>query len=595
MAKLRKNKKKNHTSNIFDFDPHLNVSRKKQTISKIIIEAQKLNYIELDKFLIKILKSPLCPKEIHCRYSSDNLLFSNYVYTFKGVNEELIWFKNLFIQNYSLLTTFLEKKKIFDIAILLGNINTAQDAISNINKEVCHSLWGIEMTAHIKKEFLFEDTSEYLTNIKNSLNNNLSDFYFQQLILKSEAKELEIFKVSLVEVLEEMRNTEDDPYINNFADLASSYFLPYEFDMNRRINFRRFRNATSYSLINQYLIFKTYITDKVLFGEPLTSIEKNITEEILTYINDDELANIFLNEITIDKLCPKNLNIIKAYTLENFTNTKNLIYESLELDSSFTTLIEIYSRCTFDNTNENELGLFKKLSQEYKNIIQPNESTIGSINQIEKIATKFKFSSWSIPILYHTYRKINEKSFIKDIPRKKLSMLGNLLTPYCLEKFNYSDLLEVLNIKKEDLSKQKQLKLLNTSAFSEDELNSYISDIEKHTKFISDYYIEKARVLLEHDKIFECLKFISTIYLKNNIYHVILPIRQVLDIVEKENLELTSIELLIVFDIYSKQIDSLKDEYFIDIFQDYIESFDTYKPSEIFYNKNLLNNEEIYF
>lgn len=595
MAKSRKHKKNKSSSNIFDFNPRLNVPRKFQVISNIILEAQKLNYIELDKFLNKIFKSPLCPYEINCVYPSDDLLFSNFVYTFKGINEDLTWFKNLFIRNCTLVNNFLEKKKDFDISVLTGNISFAQEIISNINKEVCHSLWAIEMNTHIKKEFLFEDTSEYLTKIKDSLNNNVSDFYFQQLILKSESKEVETFKISLVEVLEEMRNTQNDPFINNFADLASSYFLPYEYDMNRCVNSRRFRNATAYSLIDQYLIFKTYITEKVLFGDQLTKIEKTITEEILNYIKDDELENLFLEQMTIEKLCQKNLDIIKSYTLEDYSSSQKLIYESIEKDASFTTLIEIYSKCTYEDINENELGLFKRLSQEYKNILVPNELTISSINEIEKIATKFRFSNWSIPILYHTYRIINEKALIKDIPRKKLATLGNKLTPYCLETFNYSNLLNILHIKEENLSKQKKLKLFDTSLFNEDELNSYLIDIQRNSKFLSDYYIEKSRVLLEHNKISECLKFISTTYLKNNIYHVILPIREILDIVEKRNLELTSIELLIVFDMYSRQIDSLKDEYFIEIFQDYIESFDTYKPSEIFKDKSLLSNEEKYF
>lgn len=587
----------NHFFNLFACNPHSNISLKEQIYRNIIFEAQQLNPIELDKFLKKIFIHPLTPKEVNCKYKMYKDIFKNYIYSFKSFNCQLVWFKNLFLNNKSTLNIFIDKKDRIDVAILNSNIKIALDLVYFIEKEICISLWSIELLTHLKKEFLNENTSEFLSKIKHDSNNNITNFYMQQLILKSESKEINNFTTNFVEALREMRDTVDDNHISDFADLASSYFLPYEFDQVRNVNERSLRNATCYSLIDQYLIFKTYIIEKILYGDGLTEFESKIVLEIINEINDDELKNILSDNFTLKNLDSKYLNIVKDYTNEEYNLTKIKIKTLLQNDSLSTSFIEIYARCNIylSEVESTEPVLFEQISNSFMHILLADNDTLQSVEYIERVATKFKFSRWSIPILFHLNRIINEKKDKYTSSLKAMKRLGNKITPYSINQFNFSELAELLNIDKRNLSANKKLKLIDTKELDNESLNMYLQELKKTIKIYSDYLIEKSQLLLMTNQTVECLKLIVNSYLENNMYHIFLPIRDVLDKIQQENIKLEEIELPIICDIYSKKIDSYKDEFYLEIFQDFIDSFGEYEPSKIFEHTKELSLREIYF
>lgn len=598
MAKQKKRNKKGSISsfNVFTYNPAVVCPPKQQIFNNIVLEAQKLNSHDLDKFLEKVFKHPLSPTEINCKYKSYKEIFKNYSYQFKDFDCELIWFKHLFNQNYVYINKFLEVKEEIDICILKSDVDKAFELINKVENEICISLWSIELIAHIKKEFLNEDTLEFLNKIKQASHNNISDFYIQQLILKSESKEINDFKSNLIEVIQEMRNTTNDVFINYFADIISSYFLPYEYDLNRNVNAKSLKSITCYSLIDQYNFFKIYIKEKVLYGDGLNVIEKKVINEILLKIKDQELINLFKPLISLNEIDKDYLNIINYYTRENYEITQKEILNQLNKNPLIMTFIEIFARCNiYENSNNSQETLFNKISNWFIDILLTRENTLQSLANLEKIVLKFRLSNWTIPISFHINKFINEKNDSSFLSRKEMHMLGNKITPYCLVEYNYRELINLLEIDNEELSLNKKLKFIKINELKLTELDQFLNDLEKSTRIYSDFLIEKSQILLLNNKITECLDFITESYLKNNMYHIVLPIRTILDKIESTGFISDSINIPIVYDIYSKKIDSLKDEVYLEKFQDFIDNFDEFKPSKIFQNRDSLSLREKYF
>lgn len=601
MAKQKKRNNKSKTKktfNLFSYNPTVPVSPKQQVYDNIVFEAQKHNSSSLDEFLGKVFKHPLCPDDINCKYSTYNDLFKNYTYGFKDFDCESIWFKQLFTNNYSDINSFLKIKEEIDICILKSDIERALELIQKVEDEICISLWSIELIVHIKKEFLNEDTSDFLNKIKQASNNNISDFYFQQLILKSESKEISDFISNLIEVIQEMRDTTNDIFINYFADIISSYFLPYEYDLNRNVNEKSLRNVTCYSLIDQYIFFKIHIKEKILYGNGLNEIEEKALKEILLYVNDNELVNLLNPPVEMKDIDPDYLKIINYYTRENYELTQTEIINQLNKSSSVMSFIEIFARCSIYENRDSVIRkdtLFNKISSYLINILLTNEDTLQSLSELEKIILKFKYSNWTIPIAFHINRFVNEKNKFLFLSKKEMHLLGNKITPYGIPNYDYKELINLLGINNEDLSLNRKLKLVNIDSLNSIELYNFLDDLESNIKIYSDFLIEKSEILLSSNKIDECLNFITESYLKDNMYHIVLPIRGVLESIETNDFMSDSINIPLVYDIYSKRIDSHRDEIYLEKFQDYIDNFDEFKPSDIFDQRKFLCQREKYF
>ena len=176
-----------------------------------------------------------------------------------------------------------------------------------------------------------------------------------------------------------------------------------------------------------------------------------------------------------------------------------------------------------------------------------------------------------------------------------MRLFGNKITPYNLESFKYQELIEFLDINVDNLKEHRKLKLLNIDEYDDDSINKYFHKLENNIEIYSDYIRSFAYVLLKRKKYLECIKFIVNMYLKNNTYYLVLPIRDVLDEIENNDVELDAIQIPIIYDIYNKKIDSIKYDEYLDRFQDFVDSFDTYLPSEIYINNDGLTEEERYF
>ncbi|MCK5293440.1 MAG: hypothetical protein KAJ49_02225, partial [Arcobacteraceae bacterium] len=374
------------------------------------------------------------------------------MYKLKSVDDELIWFKNLFLHNNKLIKDFLDIKQCIEINILNSEVKQALTLLDSIDDNICLSLWGIEIRIHIMKELSQENTSEYLSDLKNDANNSITNFFTQQMLLKSESKDIDSFVDNLKEVLSEMRNTDCDSEIMEFTHLCSSFLIPYELDTEREVNNRRLYNFTNYSLIDQYILFKSYVTDKILYGEGLSDIELLIIKQIQDIIQDNEIINLFKKDINLTDIDNTFLDIIKKYTEDNYVKSKNQTINLLKTNPLATSLLDIYARANiYTNTNNTQDTYYQYISYHLENILLGNGKTLESISELKKIVIKFHLSNWSIPIALYKFSLIDEKKEQLLIIQKKAKLLGISITPNILIDYNYDDLITLLNVDKTNL------------------------------------------------------------------------------------------------------------------------------------------------
>lgn len=567
-------------------------NRKTDQYSKIRKLRQYINKFsnkQFDEFVQRLLKHPLSHDMFNYIYTEPSLMFSRHIYVIDKMESEFIWFKNIFIHYSDDINYFLEKQRQVDISILNSKPIDAINLIEEIEQKLGSSLWSIEYTAHIKRELLGENSTDYLTEIKSTATKTF-DFFMQQLIYKSESKNIYSFIDNLLAHINLMRLTENHKLSIDFADLFATYFLPIEFDKNRNITTMSMSCFMNFSIIDQYNLFKKYVLNKKSLNGILGPIEEECINEFLSFIDDNELHMLVTGRVNMSDINNDFMEIIKMYTNSSYTDAKSRINLLLKETPYITVFTELYAKNNIYLDEDDNTKLFNKLSNRFGNIMLLRDSD-DAINYIEKIATKFNFSTWKQPLLYQLYSLINSTKHKQKFSVNNMIILGNNITPKSAKDFSYKELFSLLNVEIDTLPYYRKIKINS----SNDDLETFYREYEKNSIIKVDYLKDKAEYLINDNKLLECASFLVNNYLDNELSHYLLPIEEFINKIELEPLNELSIDIPIIYDIYCKKIKSDKAEERSEAYEDYINQFNTYKPSEAFMEHKTLDKKELYF
>ena len=569
-------------------------NRKTLIIHKIDQNINKFHGSQFNEFVQRLFSHPLFKGIYKDTYSEPHELFSNANFRIKKIENEFLWFENVFIHNADKINTYLSSQNIIDIAILNNNGGKALQTIDFLDNELGYSLWSIEYKTHIKKELMGENSTAYLSSIKDKGNKQL-EFYIQQLIYKSESKNIYSFIDNLLAHLNLIRLDNSKDQAIHYADMFAAYFIPLEFDIDRNVETRKLFCMMNLSIIDQYNMLKKYLLNKKSKNLILEEFEKNMLNNILNYIEDVELKNLLNTELMMSDIDGRILEIIKEYTLSNYAITKKKINLLLQETPSATSLIEVYARNTLYLEDEVNNNLFDKISNKFKQILLAEESH-DAINYIEKITIKFNLSSWVNPILFQLYNLIYTTEHKKDFSKRQMLILGTKVTPLSVKDFSYTKLFELLEIEQGKLSPYRFVKTFDTSIFKDEkDIEIFYLKYKKNTIILTDYLKNWANYLINQNKLLECASFLVDNYLDNNQYHYILPFEKLINAIEENNLSTMIIDIPIMYDIYHKKVDNSKIDERSEAYEDFIDTFDTHKPSNIFRENSVVNNKELYF
>ena len=567
---------------------------KKQYASKVQKYLLSFSGKDFDDFCKLILSLPNSNFLFECKYSEYEYMFKSALIKHTSLENEFIWLKNIFQKYSDEINYFLKKQKEVDRHILLSQANDALFLIDDVNKNCGKSLWAIEYKTHIKKELLNENNTALLKNIQEKNISETLNFFIQQLIYKSESKNIFSFVDSINAHFNLMRKTtnEKDNLSIDYAHLFASYFIPSVFDQENDVENRTLSCMFDWSIVDQYLLFKKYMIDLYSKRGKLSNKEEKTIKNIVKFIDDVELKNLLKDKILFQTIDEKYLSIIDCYTLSDYKNVCNKIQEVITEDSNFIVFCELFSRTLIYDDNTIDNNLFIELAKNLSNILNIN-NTHSSINYLEKMAIKFNLSSWSYAILFQLYNIIYTSQNKMELCRNNMQIFGTCITPITSNNFKFLEYLKFRDIDISNLSNYRQIKILINS--HGDISNEMFESYKKETIIKSDYLKDNSYFLLSNNKVIECASFFVDKYLENEESYYVLPYKELIKEIESSNIDNITIDIPIIYDIYNKKISNDKEDERREYYEDYILNFDTYKPSEYYSTKKEINKKDVYF
>jgi anti-sigma regulatory factor (Ser/Thr protein kinase) len=176
-----------------------------------------------------------------------------------------------------------------------------------------------------------------------------------------------------------------------------------------------------------------------------------------------------------------------------------------------------------------------------------------------------------------------------------MSILGVDVTPRSSQDFSYSKLFELLNIDRDDIPEYRAVKIINNEV-SDGLLDSdeYYSRYNACTIIKIDYMKDKINSLLITNDLANCASFIVDNYFQNKFIVFLLPIEILISKIEANPISIT-IDIPIIYDIYNKHINNTKIQEQKEVYEDFIDQYNEFKPSNIFQKHTSLTKKEFYF
>ncbi|MBE4493824.1 hypothetical protein HJZ14_08490 [Vibrio parahaemolyticus] len=545
----------------------------------IIQEVTQFRGIELDNFCHRVFNHPKLPNGIKFIYKDLSKFCAFPNIRFYDSNSELTWLSHLFKYNSELLTYFSSAKKRIESLILTSNYEEALRELDKLHDNCGYSFWEIEMRSCLEKHVKNTSNQKYISNIRNAIKHKVEDFFLQQILFKHQSKRFETFSKNLVGILDEMRDSQGDAIATHYADVYSSYFLPIEFDKRISVDERRLYPSTHISCIDQYLLFKKYFNDKIAHGSGLNKREFTILKGVTDATNDTELENLINVHNKEERSVNETISLcIKKYTEGNYSPVKETISKLISEDVRYTSLIEILSRSEIyiNSQRDPDSSLLDNIVNSFKSVLLSKPDSVTQRLYLESVATTFNHSSICSSVLFHLYNTIKNNEYKRDVARRNCLIQSDFCTPYIsgINKKNLESYENVPNYRK--------IKHRDLSSLSDKEIEEHFKSYQKECLIKSDYIRDYSNYLIETNKLLQCAEFTVNTFISNNLTHPFLPINELVELIVENGIDEQSIDIPILYSIYSKTISKDKDEDKIEAYEDYICESGTHLPSILF-------------
>jgi hypothetical protein len=324
-----------------------------------------------------------------------------------------------------------------------------------------------------------------------------------------------------------------------------------------------------------------------------SSQENEILKNISTFIKDEELTNILEPISKTEDIDEKYLSVIDNYTLSKYETVRTDILSIIKTDPKAVVFTELYARTNAYIGEKFKDNLFEKIASCFYNIMTLN-NIYASIEFIENIIIKYNLSSWTYSLSFQLYNLVNASPHIKKFSSNSIRILGNKITPLYLNDFSYITYLEDRNIEMNKLPNYRQIKII-INEYMDKEIKE--EDFSEYSKILiqSDFIKDKVSYLINRNELIECSSFIVTNILRIKDLDLILPINVLLDKILDTVFEEISIDIPILLYIYNIRNQNSKHIEGREFYEDYIQQFETHKPSIYFNSKDILSEKELYF
>lgn len=536
-----------------------------------------VSQVASDKSLPKKLNPLYDPGRDHYDIINVSSKFApeNYVY----------WLIGLLKHNHKALARFNCLRQSINLKILQGDAQGAKLLLSEVDR-ISKSWWAIEQTMHVIKELEGGDTKQYILSIPEQFPGTDVKAMVQTYQLLSEGSAISFFISNLNDRMKEYKSSGIARAIQN-GTLESCRYLPINFDSSRKVELLYLANEWYESIIDQYVIFKTVVSELVS-GNNLSDELALEIKSAAELIGDQELISLVSE---VDGVSQEVKAIVEDYTAGKYHDVVARVKQLLKDESEAVFgVIEIYAKCKIYTGALDEVGTFYDiLASNLGRLLQCDSKTKEIIDYLVKVCVKFRAESWARSLNFHfvaTLKNLYPADKVEQA-RKAASCLGQYNTPKALKK-NYK-----LVPGEEQIAQIPSHRATRYTPFSSD------PDLIVASEYpvVSDYLSLRSSRYIESLDYIKAINFAIAEYLKNNISYIFLPVKELCAAVAGiEKLDNSIfISCLIIYDIYDRENSGAFEGEKKDLFEEMMDFNDTYRPSILYVDKDALNQRDVFF
>lgn len=548
----------------------------------------QLNKTNKQDLILSLSSNKLLPKSLLPIYNKTNYYSSYSTTKFIDKKNGIYWTLGIFKNRITELRDFVRLREMFNIHILASDSENANKILDSIDS-LSLSWWSMENRAHLLKEIDKSDTKEYLKKLdklsnRKEIKNKLNDF-----LMLSESNSLDFFVEHILERLSEFRNS-GEQQAGDWASCVSALMLPVTYDPERELDLSTTYNYRNESIVDQYVLFKNILIEMYAKGKAIPDKLFPIVNQIVLAVEDRELIYL-LNGSDESQECNLVSTVVSDYTKGDYKKVVESVESALKNRSTeIFGLLEIYARAGKYINLEFGPTLYGQISNAIADIISVDVASREKIEFINRILIKFRSEPWCKSVNFHLISILKEVHPAANIElsRKMIISLGERNTPkakiknYTLELVENTELQEIPYYRaiKYDLESQEGLELRR-------------SDFP----ILSDYLQQQSKTYISSNLWGELIEFCIREYLANKLSFFFLPINRLcreMDSLSSRRLSSSFISEIVILDIYGREINSAYDEYKTELFEEWLDSHETHRPSEVFENLELTTVDEYF-
>lgn len=496
----------------------------------------------------------------------------------------LAWTFGCFTANAQLINDFVVRKLSINADILKGDSGAALAGLQALNKK-CKSWWAVMLEIHVSKELEHRDTRQIIQDLparfaRGNIKNRILDL---QLI--SESSSIYTYVSELLGRMNEYRSSGLQDAIDNGA-IESCRYLPASFDVARVVKLEKLGNDWFESILDQYIMFKEIVAELEASGRLPDGVRRAIIQ-LTSVIQDPELKSILVSD---EPMSPGVADVLDDYTKGRYADAIAKI-KALVDDGAGEALglIEVYAKAKIYVGDKTEVvTFFDLLAAELAAILQCDKDSSEKIDYLSRICIKFRNESWAKSLNFHLLSALEELEtpLEVEVARLHAKCLGRLNTPKArMQDYRVALASDALS----EIPLHRQVKYAVGAGLG--------MQIEKNMfPVLSDFLKIKSRTLLLQENFVGAITFAVGEYLANSVSCIHLPMRELCRIagdVPKLDRS-TYIVCLIVYDIYFREYGGTFEEDKSSLFEEFMDSNGSHRPSLIFANENF-TDVELYF
>lgn len=608
-----------------------NIESKSSLYDGISNFKEDASYQEMYKYLQLLCSDPKYSKyitgcEFPKEYEHMNLFNGRYDRRFE-LKQELYWNVNILRLYSTEINNFISMKAIYEKNILLGAFDKAEEVLDRIETTFGKSLWLLENRISTLQQCRgLQVQKEYSEQIKN--NEELDIFirvvaYYSSIRVEENITHLK-YNMYINEFLEDIKETVNDDYLIQYLGYRLKYFS--DIDISDYSNV--FLYESNSTIVDKYLTFikvcQLMCGSKNALSE-YGGLVRNAVELLSKNIRDQRIENLINiispgSDMRFDSTSKLIIDAMDEYTLGNyFESTKKCSKIIMEVDPLIDVL-EIYLRSSIRQNSFKPIGIegsiINRICVSAYHLFSKDDKSNESFNEMMKYVYTYRDHSWTIKLYsfikrVYSYDKI-EKFYKEQIFEALYSYPNNPIQAVFFSNLQsrnrfYETLMNTYGDSKTVLLysaiEKNDFNIIDKLCLPLDRYLKYKGQIlRQNKKYIQaiDVYKELLKIandiiskedavigtiisLMESDQIEKCMDLVSDSYLDNKYIYTKIPFDELIKKIEKssEPYLTGNISLSIVYDMYSKYIDSGKNYLKADAYEDLLNYYGLSKPSEL--------------